>query len=52
MPVKSKAQFRFMKAIESGHIKKEGLDPEKAKEFTKGISKRKFHRLEERLKVK
>lgn len=34
MPAKSKAQFRFMKAIESGSIKKKGLTPKKAKEYT------------------
>jgi hypothetical protein len=36
MPAKSKAQFRFMKAIESGNIKKKGLSKKEAKEFTEG----------------
>src|ERR1700740_303646 len=34
MPATSKAQFRFMKAVESGSVKKKGLSKEKAKEFT------------------
>ncbi len=34
MPAVSQAQFRFMKAVEEGDIKKPGLSPEKAKEFT------------------
>lgn len=33
MPVKSKAQQRFMGAIMSGEIHKKGLSPEKAHEF-------------------
>jgi hypothetical protein len=42
MPAKSQDQFRFMKAIESGSIKKEGLSPEKAKEFTEGVNYKKL----------
>ena len=38
MPAKSKAQFRFMKAVESGSVKAPGLSKEKAAEFTKGQS--------------
>lgn len=34
MPAKSKAQFRFMEAIKHGNIKKPGLSPSKAAEFT------------------
>lgn len=34
MPAVSKQQFRFMKAVEGGYIKKPGLSKEKAKEFT------------------
>lgn len=34
MPAKSKAQFRFMKAVESGYIKAPGLSKEKAHEYT------------------
>ena len=33
MPVKSKAQQRFMGAVASGRIKKKGLSKKKAKEF-------------------
>lgn len=33
MPVKSKAQMRYMGAVASGSIKARGLSPEKAKEF-------------------
>lgn len=34
MPAKSKSQFRFMKAAESGSIKVPGLSRKEAKEFT------------------
>lgn len=34
MPAKSKAQFKFMKAVASGEIKKPGLSPVKAAEYT------------------
>lgn len=37
MPVKSKAQARFMGAVAGGAIKKKGLGKEKAKEFLKGV---------------
>jgi len=37
MPANSKAQARFMGAVASGSIKKEGLSKEKAKEFLSGI---------------
>jgi len=37
-PATSKAQFRFMKAIESGSIKRKGLSKAKAKEYTAGQS--------------
>ena len=33
MPVKSKAQMRFMGAVASGSLKKEGLSKTKAREF-------------------
>jgi len=36
MPAKSKAQFRFMKAIASGSIKKPGLSKKEADEFVSG----------------
>jgi hypothetical protein len=34
MPAKSQAQYRFMKALENGDIKKPGLSKQKAKEYT------------------
>jgi hypothetical protein len=34
MPATSKAQFKFMKAVEEGYIKKPGLSPKKAAEYT------------------
>ena len=36
MPVVSKAQGRFMRAVESGSIKKKGLSKAKAHEFVSG----------------
>jgi hypothetical protein len=33
-PAISKSQFRFMKNVENGSIKKTGLSPEAAKEYT------------------
>jgi hypothetical protein len=44
MPAVSKKQFRFMKAVESGSIKKKGLSKEKAKEFTQGVNYKKLPR--------
>ena len=39
MPAKSKAQWRFMKAVESGDVKGKGVPTrEQAREFTKGQS--------------
>lgn len=38
MPAKSKAQFRFMAAVEHGGIKKPGLSPSKAAEFVDTVS--------------
>ena len=35
MPAKSKQQFKFMKAVESGSLKVPGLSPSEAAEFTK-----------------
>ena len=42
MPAKSKAQFKFMKAVESGSVKKKGLSKKEAKEFTEGQSPKKL----------
>ncbi len=47
MPAKSKQQFKFMKAVENGYIKKPGLSSEKAHEFTEGITKPKFSKLKD-----
>lgn len=47
MPAKSKAQYRFMKAVESGSIKQPGLSKEEAKDFTKGMTKNRFSKLKE-----
>jgi hypothetical protein len=38
MPARSRAQFRFMKAVESGAVKAPGLSKAKAREFTAGQS--------------
>ena len=38
MPAKSKAQYRFMKAVESGNAKAPGLSKAQAKEYTAGQS--------------
>jgi len=38
MPATSKAQFRFMKGVQSGAIKKSGLSTSEAAEFTRGQS--------------
>jgi len=38
MPAKSKAQFRFMKAVASGKAKAKGLSKEEAEEYTAGQS--------------
>lgn len=38
MPATSKKQFLFMEAVKHGGIKKPGLSPQKAAEFTEGVS--------------
>lgn len=38
MPATSKAQFRFMAAVEHGGITKKGLSPSKAAEFTRNVN--------------
>lgn len=50
MPSKSKAQFKFMKAVESGSIKVPGLAKSEAKDFTKGMSKSRWKKLKEKVK--
>lgn len=52
MPAKSKAQYRFMKAVEGGYIHPEGLSPDKAKEFTEGMNKKRFARLKDKVSKK
>lgn len=37
-PAKSRAQFRFMKAVESGSVKAPGLSRKEAREYTEGQS--------------
>jgi hypothetical protein len=49
MPAKSKAQFRFMKAIESGALKKKGLSKKEAKEYTEDSN---YSKLPEKIKAK
>lgn len=39
MPVKSKAQERFMRGVASGTIQKKGLSPAKAQEFISATPK-------------
>lgn len=51
MSTKSKQQFKFMKAVESGSIKAPGLSKEEAKEFTEGNKgSKRFSKLKERIK--
>ncbi len=52
MPAKSKAQFRFMEAVKHGDIKKPGLSPEKASEFTDGIKGERFKNLKDKIRKK
>lgn len=55
MPASSKQQFRFMKAIQEGYIKKPGLTKNIAEEFTAGVKPSKlpkFGRLKEKLRIK
>ena len=42
MPAKSQKQFRLMEAIQHGSIKKPGLSPKKAAEFTQGVNYKKL----------
>lgn len=35
MPAKSKQQFKFLRAVAEGYVKKKGLSPKKASEYTK-----------------
>jgi hypothetical protein len=57
MPAKSKAQYRFMKAVESGAAKAPGLSKKEAKEYVAGQSpkglpekKNRFDKLKKALK--
>lgn len=50
MPAKSKAQYKFMKAVEGGYIHPKGLSKEKAAEYTKeNTGSKKFSKLKEKL---
>lgn len=50
MPVRSKAQYRLMKAVESGSAKVPGLSKEEAKDFTKGMTSKRWSKLKEKIK--
>ena len=55
MPASSKKQFRFMKAAENNpqFAEKVGIEPEVAKEFTKGnVGKKRFAKLKEKVSGK
>ena len=52
MPSVSKKQFRYMKALEHGDIKNSSLSPEKAKEWTEGMTKERWKKLKEKIGVK
>ena len=50
MSAKSKQQFKFMKAVESGSLKVPGLSKKEAKEYTKGnVGKKRFAKLKKKL---
>jgi len=53
MPAKSKQQFKFMKAVESGSLKVPGLSPSEAAEFTKeNKGKKRFSKLKQKVSGK
>jgi hypothetical protein len=53
MPAKSKAQFKFMKAVESGNLKAPGLSKKEASEFTKSnTGKKRYSKLKDYVKKK
>ena len=53
MPAKSKQQFKFMKAVESGSLEVPSLSKEEAKKFTKGnVGKKRFSKLKEKVGMK
>ena len=55
MSAKSKAQFRFMKAVENNpeFAKKVGIEPEVAKEYTEeNVGKKRFAKLKEKVSGK
>lgn len=49
MPAKSRQQYKFMKAVEGGYIHPKGLSPDTAKEFTEGMTKKRFAKLKEKV---
>lgn len=52
MPSRSKAQYRFMKAVEKGDVKAPGLSKAEAKEFTDSTSSKRFSKLKEEMSKK
>lgn len=53
MPAKSKQQFKFMKAVESGSLKVPGLSKEEAAHYTEGnVGKKSFKKLRKKLGCK
>jgi len=52
MPAKSKEQYKFMKAVAAGYIKKPGLSKKRAIEFLKGMTKKKVQKLPKRVQNK
>jgi hypothetical protein len=51
MPAKSRAQARLMYAVEKNPklAHKVGISPEVAHEFTQGMTKKRFHKLKEKI---
>lgn len=49
MPSVSKAQTRFMYAVQEGSVKAPGLSKDKAHEFTEGMTKNRFKKLKEKI---
>lgn len=52
MPARSKAQARFMYAVQEGKAKAPGLSKEKAHEFTEGMTKERFSKLKNKISKK
>lgn len=54
MPAKSKAQLRFFRAMQENPAEAaaKGISPEVAKEYTEGMTKKRFGKLKEKIKQK